>query len=100
MKINCDYFKNRREARERAFVESASQWHDWYAWYPTRMYGGGCRWLETVKRRGRFYVYGIRWEYMPKESTLELSQDTTFWCTHIKAGFTGRDGITGSDGTK
>lgn len=72
MKINCDYFKDRREAREATIRSQLEEWHDWYAWFPVRISHNDCRWLETIKRRGNFsYRHFDGWDYMPVKSTLE-----------------------------
>ncbi len=26
------------------------EWHDWFAWYPVRLYGNKIAWLTTVSR--------------------------------------------------
>lgn len=71
MKINCDYFKDRREARDEAYVARITEWHDWYAWFPIRLGNNDCRWFETIKRRGRFSYRFTGWEYMPLQSSME-----------------------------
>jgi hypothetical protein len=51
-------------------AEALKQWHPWFAWFPVRT-EDGCRWLETVERRGsrERYFDGIdtaeqwAWEY-------------------------------------
>ena len=67
MKINCDYFKERRRLKQRAqFV-----WHDWFAWYPVRIGPGDCRWLETVECCREWcrldYMPWSYWNYRAKE---------------------------------
>ena len=42
--------------------KAKEQWHDWFAWYPIRVGEHDCRWLETVRRKGRM-VWGHDWEY-------------------------------------
>lgn len=46
MKFNCDYFKDKYQAREdRLFTN-----HKWFAWYPVKVDSNDCRWLEYVNR--------------------------------------------------
>lgn len=50
-------------------VYEKQQWHDWFAWRPVRVEYGGCRWLETVERRGsRWLGSWLDWEYRAKNS--------------------------------
>lgn len=60
MKLNCDYFKLRKERKrkkqEDALVKQIMyerSWHTWFAWYPVRITLGKCVWLETVERRNK-----------------------------------------------
>lgn len=59
MKFDC----GRRHSR-------LTNWHSWFAWYPTRISGDDCRWLETVERKGTLEMYGYDpvwvWEYRVK----------------------------------
>lgn len=43
MRFRCGpTWEEKRAAREK--------WHEWFAWYPVRVRGGECAWLETVMR--------------------------------------------------
>lgn len=47
MKFNCGPTRAEKTAAKEA-------WHEWFAWFPVRVYSGDCRWLETVARKGVF----------------------------------------------
>ena len=44
------------------------EWHRWFAWRPVRVKGNECRWLESIYRKGDYYIdmHGTTewtWEY-------------------------------------
>lgn len=54
MKFDCDYFKDKREARWKRRLEwfkKSQEWHKWYAWFPVKLGPNDCRWLETIETR-------------------------------------------------
>ena len=65
-----------RVRRPGAKFRALQMWHNWFAWHPVRVPNEGCTmvWLETVKRKGKFYTVGRRerivswwdWEYKQK----------------------------------
>lgn len=57
MKFNCGpTWAEKKEAKE--------QWHPWFAWHPVRIGSGDCRWLETIERKGEYYIGGGGYLYM------------------------------------
>lgn len=43
--------QNLRAVKLLAKVATLQQWHDWFAWWPTRVGPDDCRWLETIQQR-------------------------------------------------
>lgn len=78
MKFNCGLSpKKRSELRNKAWEAEKRRlkdWHDYFAWFPTRLGDNDCRWLETIKRRGSHYMsyceysesWKWTWEYRAK----------------------------------
>jgi hypothetical protein len=38
-------------AQREAAYTATLDWHDWFAWYPVRLFTGNYAWLQTVERR-------------------------------------------------
>lgn len=53
MKWDCDKKHRDKFARQLKSFEESKQWHKVFAWWPTRVASGDCRWLEYVERRNR-----------------------------------------------
>lgn len=53
--------------RQRAAEEFWLEWRPWFAWYPVRISGGECRWLEYVERRAKRVAVGMFLEHVPFE---------------------------------
>lgn len=55
MKINCGPSKAAKlaakAAAEKAETLRQREWHDFFAWWPRRVGGNDCRWLEMIERR-------------------------------------------------
>lgn len=68
MKFNCGPTYAEKEAM-------LCEWHPYFAWLPTRVAAGDCRWLETIERRrfrysnGGFSSLPNLWDYRAKENT-------------------------------
>lgn len=64
MKFDCGPDALTRLKRKHARL---SEWHKWFAWFPTRIAEGDCRWLETIERKGTYTCYDMdfwwTWEY-------------------------------------
>lgn len=63
MKFDCDYFKDRQQAKHEKELEEfrkAQQWHKVYALFPIKIGPNDCRWLEEVEQR---IVVFKHWEY-------------------------------------
>jgi len=54
MRFNCPDRLTKYKAQiaaQQAWVEKVSKWHSWFAWYPVRIEGNQCVWLEWIMRR-------------------------------------------------
>ncbi len=38
-----------------------TNWHSWYALFPTRVGNHDCRWMEWIERKGKYSNYGGDW---------------------------------------
>jgi hypothetical protein len=80
MKFNCGATPEQRAAareeaaKQRVFKER--EWHDVFAWIPTRVGPNDCRWLETIECRVLGYV-GI--EVDPAYVTRQSWDDIEDW---------------------
>lgn len=65
MKFDCGESYKDRETR-------LSEWHDFYAIFPTRVGPRDCRCFETIQRKGKRYISAYAgkhywlWEYRAK----------------------------------
>ena len=55
MKFNCGLSREAKIRKEKELFESRAaclvEWHNWFAWIPTRVDENDCRWLETIERK-------------------------------------------------
>lgn len=60
MRFDCSETPKQRYAR-------VTNWHRWFAWWPTRVGPNDCRWFETIERKGqRWGIPGFctwTWQY-------------------------------------
>lgn len=62
----------RKCRRPGAKYRALHQWHKWFAWHPVYCHPEKCVWLETVERKGRFWMCfsgcGWDWKYRIKNN--------------------------------
>jgi hypothetical protein len=71
MRFNCGPTAFEKFLAEHQLIRDGEhpyqQWHDHFAFFPTRVGNGDCRWLEIIQRIGWYSdVCGWQWEYRAK----------------------------------
>ena len=58
-------------------LEYITTWHDYFAWWPTKVADGDCRWMETIERKADYWNQPPMFQKYRAKKKWDITNDKT-----------------------